>query len=56
MKNVLVGGPKLRVAKAQESFVKLADACGYPVMLSTNFSKLLSGERPLCFFIIFVFI
>lgn len=31
MKPVLVGGPKLRVAKAQEAFVGLADVCGYPV-------------------------
>ncbi|PKU64034.1 pyruvate decarboxylase 1 [Dendrobium catenatum] len=31
VKPVLVGGPKLRVAKAGKAFVELADACGYPV-------------------------
>lgn len=31
VKPVLVGGPKIRVAKAQQAFVQLADACGYPV-------------------------
>ncbi|XP_051136731.1 pyruvate decarboxylase 1-like [Andrographis paniculata] len=29
VKPVLVGGPKLRVAKASGAFVELADACGY---------------------------
>ncbi|KAJ0987650.1 hypothetical protein J5N97_006006 [Dioscorea zingiberensis] len=29
VKPVMVGGPKLRVAKAKEAFVELADACGY---------------------------
>ncbi|XXG39731.1 hypothetical protein AAC387_Pa01g0612 [Persea americana] len=33
VKPVLVGGPKLRVAKAQEAFVELADASGYPVAM-----------------------
>ncbi|KAK9290550.1 hypothetical protein L1049_008720 [Liquidambar formosana] len=31
VKPVLVGGPKLRVAKACDAFVELADACGYPL-------------------------
>ncbi|KAM3197106.1 hypothetical protein ACQJBY_072650 [Aegilops geniculata] len=31
VKPVLVGGPKMRVAKACKAFVELADACGYPV-------------------------
>ncbi|WOK95505.1 pyruvate decarboxylase 1-like [Canna indica] len=31
VKPVLIGGPKLRVAKAREAFVELADACGYPI-------------------------
>ncbi|KAJ0089026.1 hypothetical protein Patl1_31379 [Pistacia atlantica] len=30
VKPVLVGGPKLRVAKACDAFVELSDACGYP--------------------------
>ncbi|GMJ00777.1 hypothetical protein like AT5G01320 [Hibiscus trionum] len=31
VKPVIIGGPKLRVAKAREAFVELADACGYPI-------------------------
>jgi hypothetical protein len=31
VKPVLIGGPKIRVAKAQKAFSQLADACGYPV-------------------------
>ncbi|GMI74358.1 hypothetical protein like AT5G01320 [Hibiscus trionum] len=31
VKPVIIGGPKLRVAKACEAFVELADACGYPI-------------------------
>jgi pyruvate decarboxylase len=31
VKPVLVGGPKIRVAKAGNAFVELAEACGYPV-------------------------
>ncbi|KAK1268687.1 Pyruvate decarboxylase 1 [Acorus gramineus] len=31
VKPVIIGGPRLRVSKAQEAFVALADACGYPV-------------------------
>lgn len=31
VKPVMVGGPKLRVSKATDAFVQLADACGYPV-------------------------
>lgn len=31
VKPVMVGGPKLRVAKAGNAFVELADACGYAI-------------------------
>ncbi|XP_048337005.2 pyruvate decarboxylase 1 [Ziziphus jujuba] len=31
VKPVLVGGPKLRVAKASEAFIELANCCGYPI-------------------------
>ncbi|KAJ7946754.1 Pyruvate decarboxylase [Quillaja saponaria] len=31
VKSVMVGGPKLRVAKASDAFVELADACGYSI-------------------------
>ncbi|KAK1324887.1 Pyruvate decarboxylase 1 [Acorus calamus] len=30
VKPVIIAGPRLRVSKAQEAFVALADACGYP--------------------------
>ncbi|KAJ3693815.1 hypothetical protein LUZ60_009295 [Juncus effusus] len=33
IKPVLIAGPKLRVSKATESFVELADACGYPIAI-----------------------
>ncbi|KAK8628927.1 hypothetical protein V6N13_077791 [Hibiscus sabdariffa] len=31
VKPVIIGGPKLRVAKACEAFVELANACGFPI-------------------------
>jgi len=31
VKPVIVGGPKLRVAKAQKAFLEFAEACGYPI-------------------------
>ncbi|KAL0353004.1 UNVERIFIED_CONTAM: Pyruvate decarboxylase 1 [Sesamum angustifolium] len=31
VKPVIIGGPKLRVSRAQQAFVDLADACGYPI-------------------------
>ncbi|GAB2298609.1 Pyruvate decarboxylase 1 [Dionaea muscipula] len=33
VKPVLIGGPKLRVSKAQKTFVELADASGYPIAI-----------------------
>ncbi|XP_078176274.1 pyruvate decarboxylase 1-like [Carex rostrata] len=46
VKPILVGGPKLRVAKAQESFVKLADACGYPVAVMPSGKGLVPEHHP----------
>ncbi|KAJ8624476.1 hypothetical protein MRB53_033006 [Persea americana] len=45
-KPVLVGGPKLRVAKAVESFVVLAEACGYPVAAMPSAKGLVPEHLP----------
>ncbi|CAA6669308.1 unnamed protein product [Spirodela intermedia] len=37
VKPVMVGGPKLRVAKATEAFVELADTSGYAVSVHRNY-------------------
>lgn len=46
VKPVLVGGPKLRVAKAGEAFVELADACGYPVAVMPSAKGLVPEHLP----------
>ncbi|KAI0497358.1 hypothetical protein KFK09_020581 [Dendrobium nobile] len=46
VKPVLVGGPKLRVAKAGEAFVELADACGYPVAVMPSAKGLVTENLP----------
>ncbi|GAB4831382.1 Pyruvate decarboxylase 1 [Ancistrocladus abbreviatus] len=46
VKPVLVGGPKLRVAKAQKAFVELADACGYPVAIMPSAKGLVPEQHP----------
>ncbi|KAJ8647591.1 hypothetical protein MRB53_000614 [Persea americana] len=46
VKPVLVGGPKLRVAKAQEAFVELADASGYPVAMMPSAKGLVPEHLP----------
>uniref|UniRef100_A0A7N0TGP5 pyruvate decarboxylase n=1 Tax=Kalanchoe fedtschenkoi TaxID=63787 RepID=A0A7N0TGP5_KALFE len=46
VKPVLVGGPKLRVAKAQEAFVELADACGYPIAVMPSGKGLVPEHHP----------
>ncbi|KAJ4980113.1 hypothetical protein NE237_010893 [Protea cynaroides] len=48
VKQVMVGGPKHRVAKAYEAFVELADACGYAVaaMPSAKGLHLLGRREP----------
>ncbi|EOY28062.1 Thiamine pyrophosphate dependent pyruvate decarboxylase family protein isoform 4 [Theobroma cacao] len=46
VKPVLVGGPKLRVAKAQEAFVELADASGYPIAVMPSAKGLVPEHHP----------
>ncbi|RVW83987.1 Pyruvate decarboxylase 2 [Vitis vinifera] len=46
VKPVMVGGPKLRVAKACEAFVELADACGYPVAVMPSAKGLVPECHP----------
>ncbi|KAL6003321.1 Pyruvate decarboxylase 2 [Asimina triloba] len=46
MKPVLVGGPKLRVAKAIEAFVQLADASGYAVAVMPSSKGLVPEQHP----------
>ena len=46
VKPVIIGGPKLRVAKAQKEFVELADACGYPVAVMPSGKGLVPEHHP----------
>ncbi|XP_010277737.1 PREDICTED: pyruvate decarboxylase 1 [Nelumbo nucifera] len=46
VKPVLVGGPKLRVAKAQKAFMELADACGYPIAIMPSSKGLVPEHHP----------
>ncbi|XP_008775408.1 pyruvate decarboxylase 1 [Phoenix dactylifera] len=46
VKPVLVGGPKIRVAKAGQAFVELADACGYPVAVMPSAKGLVPEHHP----------
>lgn len=46
VKPVMVGGPKLRVAKACKAFVELADACGYPVAVMPSAKGLVPETHP----------
>lgn len=46
VKPVMVGGPKLRVAKASEAFVKLADASGYAMAVMPSAKGLVPEEHP----------
>ncbi|KAK6932656.1 Thiamine pyrophosphate enzyme, central domain [Dillenia turbinata] len=46
VKPVIVGGPKLRVAKAQRAFVELADACGYPIAVMPSGKGLVPEYHP----------
>ena len=46
VKPVMVGGPKLRVAKAGEAFVKLADASGYAVAVMPSAKGLVPEHLP----------
>lgn len=46
VKCVLVGGPKIRVAKAQQAFVELANASGYPVAVLPSSKGLVPEHHP----------
>nr|GMC81799.1 pyruvate decarboxylase 1-like [Ipomoea batatas]GMC85880.1 pyruvate decarboxylase 1-like [Ipomoea batatas]GMC90116.1 pyruvate decarboxylase 1-like [Ipomoea batatas] len=46
VKPVMVGGPKMRVAKACKSFVELADACGYAVAVMPSAKGLVPEHHP----------
>lgn len=46
VKPVLVGGPKLRVAKACEAFVELADASGYALSVMPSGKGLVPEDHP----------
>ncbi|XP_010253808.1 PREDICTED: pyruvate decarboxylase 1 [Nelumbo nucifera] len=46
VKPIMVGGPKLRVAKACDAFVELADACGYPIAVMPSAKGLVPEHHP----------
>ncbi|CAI9783728.1 unnamed protein product [Fraxinus pennsylvanica] len=46
VKPVIVGGPKLRVAKARQAFIDLADACGYPIAIMPSAKGLVPEHHP----------
>lgn len=45
VKPVLIGGPKLRVAKACDAFSELADACGYATAVMPSAKGLVSEQH-----------
>ncbi|CAL9083339.1 unnamed protein product [Musa acuminata var. zebrina] len=46
VKPVMVGGPKIRVAKAGKAFVELADACGYAIAVMPAAKGLVPEHHP----------
>ncbi|KAJ6925996.1 pyruvate decarboxylase 1-like [Populus alba x Populus x berolinensis] len=46
VKPVIIGGPKLRVAKAQKAFIELADASGYPISVMPSGKGLVPEHHP----------
>ncbi|KAL3530908.1 hypothetical protein ACH5RR_010230 [Cinchona calisaya] len=46
VKPVMVGGPNLRVAKASDAFVELADACGYAISVMPSAKGLVPEHHP----------
>lgn len=46
VKPVIVGGPKLRVAKAQQAFMEFADASGYPITVMPSGKGLVPEHHP----------
>ncbi|RWV86873.1 hypothetical protein GW17_00051177 [Ensete ventricosum] len=46
VKPVLVAGPKLRVAKVNQAFMELADACGYPIAIMPSAKGMVPEHHP----------
>ncbi|XP_022885306.1 pyruvate decarboxylase 2-like isoform X2 [Olea europaea var. sylvestris] len=46
VKPVIIGGPKLRVAKACQAFVELVDACGYAMAVMPSAKGLVPEQHP----------
>ncbi|XP_078159531.1 pyruvate decarboxylase 2-like [Carex rostrata] len=46
VKPVMVGGPKIRVAKARDAFVELADISGFPVAVMPSAKGLVPEQHP----------
>ncbi|KAF9683652.1 hypothetical protein SADUNF_Sadunf04G0036100 [Salix dunnii] len=46
VKPVIIGGPKLRVAKAQKAFMEFADASGYPIAVMPSGKGLVPEHHP----------
>ncbi|KAG7960896.1 hypothetical protein I3843_10G150300 [Carya illinoinensis] len=46
VKPVLLGGPKMRVAKACDAFVELADACGYALAVMPSGKGIVPEDHP----------
>ncbi|CAN4084144.1 unnamed protein product [Withania somnifera] len=46
VKPVIVGGPKVRVAKAQKAFVELAESCCYPMAVMPSGKGLVPEHHP----------
>ncbi|XP_030475080.2 pyruvate decarboxylase 1-like [Syzygium oleosum] len=46
VKPIMVGGPNLRVAKACDAFVKLADVCGYALAVMPSAKGLVPEHHP----------
>ncbi|PIN04808.1 Thiamine pyrophosphate-requiring enzyme [Handroanthus impetiginosus] len=46
VKPVMIGGPKLRVAKACSAFVELADACGYAMAVMPSAKGIVPEHHP----------
>ncbi|KAL0398501.1 UNVERIFIED_CONTAM: Pyruvate decarboxylase 1 [Sesamum radiatum] len=46
VKPVIIGGPKLRVSRAQRAFVDLADASGYPIAVMPSGKGLVPEHHP----------
>lgn len=46
VKPVIIGGPKLRVAKAQEAFMEFAEVSGYPIAIMPSGKGLVPEHHP----------